>query len=102
MAKETIKSIRDAELAAQEILKKAESEKNSLIENAKAQGAKFAEEVIGKAKEQAKAELAKVEATRPAALDAAQEKAEGIIKQFMAAAEPKREEAVRLVIDEIA
>lgn len=102
MAKETIQSIRDAELKAQEILKKAASEKDGLIEEAKAAGAKFAEDLIGKAKEQAQAELSEVEATRAGALEAAQEKAEGIIAQFKATAAEKRDEAIKLVIDEIA
>ena len=102
MAKETIISIRKAERNAEEIIKKAASEKDGLLESAKAEGKKFADELIGKAEAKAKEELAAVEATRAGALEAAQEKAEKIIADFTKAAEEKRDAAIQLVIDEIA
>ena len=102
MAKETIISIRKAERKAEEIIKKAASQKDGILDDAKAEGAKFAEELLGKANAKAKEELDAVEATRAGALDAAQEKAEGIIAELTKTAEAKRGEAVQMVIDEIA
>lgn len=102
MAKETINSIRDAELKAAEVLKKAEADKLGIIEEAKEKGAEFAKDLIGKAEAKAKAELDEVEATREGAISAAAEKAEGIIAEFVSNAEKKRDEAIQMVIDEIA
>lgn len=102
MAQETIQSIREAELKAQQVQKDAEAEKAALIKSAREQGAAIKAEVTGNAKEAAKKAVDAVEATRDDVMEKASKKAEAIIKGFSDNVQEKREEAIQAVISEIA
>ncbi len=102
MAKETIQNIREAELKAKELVKDAETQKASILEQAKADGAAIKKEILDEAAKRAKAAVDEVEQTREKVLEVAGLQAENIIAQFREKAKGKREEAINLVISEIA
>ena len=102
MAKETIQNIREAELKAKELVKDAETQKASILEQAKADGAAIKSEILGEAAKHAKAAVDEVEKTREKVLEVAGLRAENVIAQFEEKAKGKREEAINLVISEIA
>ena len=102
MAKETIQNIREAELKAKELVKDAETQKASILEQAKADGAAIKKEILDEAAKRAKAAVDEVEQTREKILEVAGLQAENIIAQFREKAKGKREEAINLVISEIA
>ena len=102
MAKETIQNIREAELKAKELVKDAETQKASILEQAKADGAAIKKEILDEAAKRAKAAVDEVEQTREKVLEVAGLRAENVIAQFQEKAKGKREEAINLVISEIA
>ena len=102
MAKETIQNIREAELAAKEIVKNAEAQKTSIIEQAKTEGAAIKKDILDDAANRAKAAVDEVEKTREKVLEVAGLRADSVIAQFREKAQGKREEAINLVINEIA
>ena len=102
MAQDTIKNIREAEQKAQKTIKDAEAEKTAILDKAKADGQAFADELIGAASKAAKEALEKVESNMDAELLAAGKKAEETIAAFHTEALNKRNEAIELVVSEIA
>ena len=102
MAKETIQNIREAELKAKELVKDAEAQKVSIIEQAKAEGAAFKKDILNDAQTRAKAAVDEVEKTRDKVLEVAGLRAENVIAQFQEKAKSKRDDAINLVISEIA
>ena len=102
MAKETIQNIREAELKAKELVKDAETKKASILEQAKTDGAAIKKDILDDATARAKAAVDEVEKTREKVLEVAGLRAESVIAQFHEKAQGKREEAINLVISEIA
>ena len=102
MAKETIQNIREAELKAKELVKDAETRKASILEQAKADAAAAKKEILDAAMSKAKAAVDEVEKTRDGVLEVAGVRAENVIGQFHERAASKREDAINLVISEIA
>ena len=102
MAKETIQNIREAELKAKELVKDAEAQKASILEQAKADGAAIKKEILDEAAKHAKAAVDEVEKTREKVLEVAGILARNVITQLQEKAKCKREEAINLVISEIA
>ncbi len=102
MAKETIQNIREAELKAKELVKEAEQQKASILEQAKTEGAALKKQILDEAAARAKAAVDEVETTREKVLEGSGLRAESVISQFQEKAKGKREEAINLVISEIA
>ena len=102
MAKETIQNIRGAELKAKELVKDAEAQKTTIIEQATADAAALKKDILTDAQTRAKAAVDEVEKTRNQVLEVAGLRAESVIAQFQEKAKSKREDAINLVISEIA
>ena len=102
MAKETIQNIKEAELKAKELVKDAEAQKTSIIEKAKEDGAALKKNILNDAQTRAKAAVDEVEKTRDKVLEVAGLRAESVIAQFQEKAKAKRNDAIELVISEIA
>ena len=102
MAKETIQNIREAELKAKELVKDAEAQKSTIIEQAKADAAALKKDILADAQTRAKAAVDEVEKTRDKVLEVAGLRAESVIAQFQEKAKSKRKDAINLVISEIA
>ncbi|MBQ9814627.1 MAG: hypothetical protein IKH67_04780 [Lachnospiraceae bacterium] len=102
MAQDTIKNIRNAEKQAQKLVKDAEAEKATILDQAKTEGEAFSTELIDAATKAAKEALAKVESGMDSALEAAGKKAEETIAGFHNEALAKRDEAIAIVVSEIA
>ncbi|MCF0141803.1 MAG: hypothetical protein HUJ75_00330 [Parasporobacterium sp.] len=102
MAQQTIDSIRAAELKAREIAQEAEQNKKTLIEKAKKDSAEETLARVNEASAKAKAQVAEVESKLEGELKAAEERANAVISQFEANAAAHRDEAIQLVVSEIA
>ena len=102
MAQDTIKDIRNAEKQARKTVADAEAEKLAILDKAKAEGDAYAAELIGAATDAAGKALAAVEDTLAGELEAAGQRAEADIDAFHRQALDKRDEAIELVISEIA
>lgn len=102
MAKETISSIREAELKASQILKDAESLKAEILEKARAEVREYEETVITQARNQARADLARTQGQLDDRIGDASRQAEAVVAQHQEGMGAKRAEAVRIVISTIA
>lgn len=102
MAQETIQSIKDAELKAQQTIKDAEAQRASIIKKAREEGAAYKADLTEKANDLAKKAVAQVEETRDAALVKAAVRAEAVIRGFSGNLDSRREQAIEAVISEIA
>ena len=69
MAKETIQSIREAELEAKELVKNAETQKASILEQAKTDGSAIKKDILDETAKRAKAAVDEVETTREKVLE---------------------------------
>ena len=101
MAQETLNRIKEAELEAKQLVKDAQTSGTEIIAAAKEEVLSYKEELISKARKEAKAQLEKAESGMQQALDAAQKRAETVIGQFSADLDKKKDQAVKKVIDYI-
>ena len=101
MAQDTLNRIREAELEAKQMVKDAQSSKTDIMAEANKEVLKYKEELISKARQDAKVKLEKAESGMQQALDAAQKRAGTVIEQFSANLDDKKDKAVKMVIDYI-
>ena len=102
MAKETIDSIKGAELKAQQILKDAESQKKAILEEAREKAGSYEKQLLAQAKSRAEAAVGQVLAGQDEKIASAVKEAEALKAQHQEGMAAKRAEAIRLVIAEIA
>ena len=99
MAQDTLNRIKEAELKAKQLVQDAQASGTEIVAAAKEEVLSYKEELIGKARTEAKTQLEKAESGMQQALDAAQTRAEAVIGQFSADLDKKKDQAVKKVID---
>ena len=101
MNQNTVQTIRDAELAAEETAKKAALERESILAKAKSDCAQSASKMISDAKARAAVEVEQArllgEGLQKEALTAAESKIDGLRAQ----AQSRRKEALNLILSEL-
>ena len=101
MNQNTVQTIRDAELAAEETAKKAAFERESILAKAKNDCAQAASKMIGDAKSRAALEVEQARLLGEGFQKEALKAAESKIDDLRAQAQSRRKEALNLILSEL-
>lgn len=99
MVEETIKTIKETENKADEIMRKADTTCTEILENAADEAKKIKEQAVAKAKNQAEADFLKVKEEGEKQKSEASKMTGQDTEALKALAETKEEEAVAVVIE---
>lgn len=101
MAKETVKAVRDAEIAAEKLIKESLEKKDAILSEARKKAGKILADMTDEAQKKAENDIKDAVRRSELIIEEAKKEAEKEVRQLIEMAKTKEEDAINLVISSV-